>query len=323
MDPSLPAPLRAAIAAMTEGRSGRELGDRAAEISRLYRVRAPSSRAVTSEADALAYALTRMPATYAAIAAALEGLRERAPQFAPQTVLDVGCGPGTAAWAAMAAFPSLEAAQLVDASRPFLDLARNLAAASEAETIRGAELSLGDLAAPGGRADLVTVAYALTELTEARALFAAERLWGASDGVLLIVEPGTPDTWARLMKVRSILINLGAMVLAPCPHHAPCPLTAPDWCHFAQRLPRSRAHIAAKGASAPYEDEMFAYLAVGRCGVLADPPRARILAPVEEGRAGLAIKLCTQEGRLEVQRIAKRDKAAFKGVRKARWGDTV
>ena len=50
--------------------------------------------------DALAYALARMPATYAAVAAGLNALSEIKPDFAPATLLDVGAGPGTATWAA-------------------------------------------------------------------------------------------------------------------------------------------------------------------------------------------------------------------------------
>ncbi|MGL1585795.1 small ribosomal subunit Rsm22 family protein, partial [Vibrio parahaemolyticus] len=46
----------------------------------------------TSE-DALAYALARMPATYAAIAASLNALAEVNPEFAPQSLLDIGAGP--------------------------------------------------------------------------------------------------------------------------------------------------------------------------------------------------------------------------------------
>ena len=59
---------------------------------------------------------------------------------------------------------------------------------------------------------------------------------------LLIIEPGTPAGYARMIALRSQLIASGAHVAAPCPHQAPCPLATPDWCHFAQRLPRSRAH---------------------------------------------------------------------------------
>jgi ribosomal protein RSM22 (predicted rRNA methylase) len=323
MDPSLPPALGAAIAAMIKGRSGRDLGARAAEISRHYRAHAPSSRAVTSQDDALAYALTRMPATYAAVRSALEALLERAPDWAPRSLLDAGCGPGTAAWAAAEAFDLLEVVWLLDANRPLLDLARSLAGASESEALRNAALTLGDLSAPGERAHLVTAAYVLTELSDAAAIQAAAHLWTRTEGVLLIVEPGTPDAWARLMKVRSMLINQGAAILAPCPHLDACPLAAPDWCHFVQRLPRSRSHIAAKAASAPYEDEKFAYLAAARPGVATSEPRPRVLAPPLRDKAGVMLKLCTREGRLEAPRVAKRDKAAFSGVRKARWGDVV
>ncbi len=323
MDPALPLPLRTAVEAMTQGRSGRDLGARSAEISRLYRAHAASSRAVTSEDDALAYALTRMPATYAAVGAALEALCERAPDFAPRTLLDVGCGPGTAAWAAAAMFGTLTDIQLLDASRPFLDLARRLCVASEDAALRGARTTLGDLSVAEARADLVTVAYSLTELTRARAVLAAEHLWASCEGVLVIVEPGTPDAWARLMEVRASLIGHGAVVLAPCPHHAPCPLSPPDWCHFSQRLPRSRAHIAAKGASAPFEDEKFAYLVLARDPLVAEEPRPRVLAPPVEDKASITLKLCTNAGTLALERVAKRDKAVFKSVRKARWGDTV
>ena len=52
-------------------------------------------------------------------------------------------------------------------------------------------------------------------------------------------------------------------------------LQAPDWCHFTQRLPRSRAHKQVKGAELPFEDEKFAYVALTRTAVAAAPlPRA-------------------------------------------------
>ncbi len=76
---------------------------RAAAISKTYRD-GGNSGAITSETDALAYALARMPATYAAVAASLERAGRDRPDFAPQSLLDVGAGPGTASWAAAEAF---------------------------------------------------------------------------------------------------------------------------------------------------------------------------------------------------------------------------
>ena len=51
-------------------------------ISQTYRD-GGGSGAIRSETDALAYALARMPATYAAVTASLNALREITPDFAP------------------------------------------------------------------------------------------------------------------------------------------------------------------------------------------------------------------------------------------------
>jgi ribosomal protein RSM22 (predicted rRNA methylase) len=323
MDAALPHELRAALEAMTEGRSTRDLAERAQAISAAYRSGAPSSQIIRTEADALAYALTRMPATYAAVRAALEALAERAPDFAPETLTDVGCGPGTASWAAFDAFPDLTEARLVDHSRPLLDLAISLM--DETSVAARVESTLAPLASAAlPPAAMVLAAYVLTELSEAIAVEASQRLWTATEGVLVIVEPGTPAGWARLMAIRPILIDMGGKVLAPCPHHEACPVIAPDWCHFSQRLPRSRAHRLLKDADAPFEDEKYAYLVVARPGVAALPSRAaRVLAAPVEDKAAVSLKLCEPSGALELRRIAKRDKESYRAIRRAGWGDLV
>jgi ribosomal protein RSM22 (predicted rRNA methylase) len=104
----------------------------------------------------------------------------------------------------------------------------------------------------------------------------------------------------------------------PCPHDRPCPLTAPDWCHFATRLARSRDHKLLKGADAPFEDEKFSYIVA-----LRDPEparRARIIAPPRLGKWGVELRLCASQG-IEETTIAKRDKPSFKNIRKSAWGD--
>src|SRR6266446_1240434 len=104
--PDLPAELKAALDARLQGLSRNAAAERAALISQTYRDGGGSS-AIRSETDAFAYALARMPATYAAVTASLNALREIRPDFAPTSLLDVGAGPGTATWAAAEAFPSL------------------------------------------------------------------------------------------------------------------------------------------------------------------------------------------------------------------------
>ena len=54
--------------------------------------------------EAAAYAITRLPMTFAAQQRVLGELRARAPSFAPKTLLDFGAGPAPSLWAARRVF---------------------------------------------------------------------------------------------------------------------------------------------------------------------------------------------------------------------------
>jgi ribosomal protein RSM22 (predicted rRNA methylase) len=177
-------------------------------------------------------------------------------------------------------------------------------------------------AGPWPKSDLVAASYALAEIPEARQAQVVRSLWDACDGVLALVEPGTPAGYARILAARALLIAEGAELLAPCPHAAACPLTAPDWCHFSVRLPRSRDHRIAKGAEVPFEDERFAYLLAARANLAAAARNPRILAPPRAGKPGIAFKLCGPAG-LEDRFVGKRDKPAHAIARRLGWGDVL
>jgi ribosomal protein RSM22 (predicted rRNA methylase) len=257
-----------------------------------------------------------MPATYAAVRASLEALSARAPEFAPTSLLDVGCGSGGASLAAVETYPELGQVRLVDQNAPLLDIAAKL--------LPRAEQRLGGLGAAELRgADLVIAAYVLTELAEPDLAPLIERLWAATTGALVLVEPGTPAAWARLMAIRARLVDLGAVVAAPCPHQEACPIVAPDWCHFSQRLPRSRAHRLLKSADAPFEDEKYAYGVFTRPHIALETPRPRVVGPTFEDKGALSLKLCQPDGTVQLRRIGKRDKNAYRAVRRLQWGDRV
>ena len=55
-----------------------------------------------------AYLAYRAPATFAAAAAVFRQVQRQRPDWAPRSLLDAGAGPGVAAWAAVAAWPTLE-----------------------------------------------------------------------------------------------------------------------------------------------------------------------------------------------------------------------
>jgi len=135
----------------------------------------------------------------------------------------------------------------------------------------------------------------------------------------VLVEPGTPAGFARIRAARAALIDAGGHVAAPCTHDHACPLQGDDWCHFSQRLARSRDHMIAKGARVPFEDERYAYVAVSRAPV-ARHASARIIKPLVEAKPGITLPLCETSG-LRNAFVARRDKDGFRVARKKEWGD--
>src|SRR6202008_3023344 len=86
----LPPILRSALDKLAHGKSQREFAHRAEVISQRYRAGAGSHDTIKDADDALAYAFTRLPATYAATAAVIAAVREAWPDFSPRSLVDVG-----------------------------------------------------------------------------------------------------------------------------------------------------------------------------------------------------------------------------------------
>ena len=306
-----PPALTTALDAMLEGVSRKDLAAAAEKMSAGYRQGA-TSQAIATPLQACAYAVARMPATYAACAAVFARLREAMPDFAPSSLLDVGAGSGAASWAAASAWPGISAITMLDRNPALRDLARKLA-----EPLANVEILAGEMTGKKPKADLIVASYVLAELAEDKADAVAVDLWMSANTALALIEPGTPGGFARIRAARSALIEAGAHVAAPCTHDAACPMSGNDWCHFSQRLPRTRDHMLLKDANVPFEDERYSYVVVTREKVSSG---ARILAPPLESKPGLTFKLCDEKG-LQAQFVASRDKDEYRRVRKKDWGD--
>lgn len=319
----LPLPLRAAVDRALDGVALVELKRAADRLSQRYRAELRDGRLhLTDDLAARAYLATRLPATYAAVRAAMDAVARAHPDFAPTTLLDVGAGPGTALWAAADCWPDLDDALLLEASPAIRAVGEELARGVSPPRVswRSVDVAVG---LPDGEArDLVTLAYVLDELSEEARDRLVDGLWARTADTLLIVEPGTPAGWARIRRARERLLGAGAQVLAPCAHAAACPVRAPDWCHFARRVARSRLHRQAKGGEVPWEDEKFSYVAVSRRA--GRPASARILVPPRGvGNGRIAFRLCAADGRVVERVLAKRDGALFKAARRLGWGDAL
>ena len=298
----LPLALRQALDIELQGTPLNELVKASASISEQYRSGKPSK--LTTSIERLAYVAARMPATYAAVHAALSEA-----DIEPRTLLDLGAGPGTVSWAAHAVFGSLESAHLVERNGPLAQLGQRLGAPIPATWV------VADVSTPLPTADLVVLSYALSETSWQATL---EKAWAATGMMLALVEPGTPKGFNLIREARQWLIGRGASIAAPCPHGRACPMTKDNWCHFAARVERTSLHRRMKGAELGYEDEKFSYVLATRAAVAT--PEGRIIRHPRQKAGYVQLELCTTAG-LITKNVPKSSGLLHRAARKAGWGD--
>lgn len=321
----LPHNLRLALAAELAGAHPKALAESVAALSARYRDAgtAHDGPLVRSQREAAAYAAYRMPATFAAVYAALAALGAAAPDFRPSSLLDVGAGPGTAAWAAAQLWPDLSGASLLERDEHMTALGQRLARHATARPLRDAVWRRADIM--GGEwnaptSDLVVAAYILGEIPLEKRDDVVARLWAHAIGAVVIVEPGTPRGFAVVRQARAALIAAGATVAAPCPHDAACPMPEGDWCHFAQRIARTPLHRGVKAAALSYEDEKFSYVAATRFAV--DGREPRVLRHPQTRKGHIIFELCTPSG-LQRRTVSRKDGSRYHQARDAAWGSTL
>jgi ribosomal protein RSM22 (predicted rRNA methylase) len=317
----MPDRLQIAIEEAVAGSEHSALRRASAEISVAYKNGDFTAPILRSSVHRSAYTLVRMPATYAANVHALRNLQSSVPGFAPRTVLDLGSGPGTSAWAAAEVFPSIETFTLLERDPGLVELGRSLAGRSESTSLRRAEWRSCDLvnSTTLPKADLILISYALGELENKNRLKVVERAWMAAQQALVVIEPGTKKGFEIVLGVRTQLLGMDAQLAAPCPHMNQCPMAAAgDWCHFAQRIERSSEHRRLKDGALGYEDEKFSYVAGSRMPV--SSPRARVVRHPGIFSGYVKLELCSGPS-LERQTVTRSQGKSYKEARHARWGD--
>nr|WP_202509730.1 small ribosomal subunit Rsm22 family protein [Streptomyces sp. SID5643] len=305
---------------MLDGLPPRQASQAVERLIASYRGATPTDAPILRDrADVAAYAAYRMPATFEAVRAALEAFADAVPAWVPGGHTDLGGGTGAAAWAVNAVWGGERPVTVLDWAEPALALGREIAAANpELRDVRWQRSRIG-AALTLDSTDLVTVSYVLNELTAADRAALVDAAAAAAQAVV-IVEPGTPDGYARLIEARDRLITAGFRIAAPCPHSAACPIApGTDWCHFSARVSRSSLHRQVKGGSLAYEDEKFAYVAAARFPV--EPAANRVVRRPQIRKGQVLLDLCRSEPSLRRATVTKRHGDLYKAARDADWGD--
>ncbi len=274
----------------------------------------------------VAYVICRMAATFAADRRALQHMKKTLPDFAPKTVLDIGCGPGGALFAALETYPSIEKGVGLDRSVDFAKLFEMLFSQSFVPKTDCSikQCNLSQTPKWTDSVDLAIASYSFGELSESsRSLWIKEA--AEKSRVLLIVEPGTPAGYKCLMECRKLVIQMKGTIVAPCTHMQACPHEGTKrWCHESVRLFRTSLHRRMKGGSLGYEDEKFCYLAVvfDQSILLKIPPYRIVHVPqARHGHSNFVV--CSKAGKIEKIIFSKKHQGSYKEAREAEWGDSL
>ena len=314
----LPNALSQAIAAEGERLPAQDLVQAAQRLSSAYRRETAGLPVRLNEAERVAYVAMRLPATYAAVCAALDEMARVVDVTEFDSCLDAGSGPGTASLAARERLASLSIFKQIERDGGWSSIAARLSGAMGFQASRGN----GDIVSVIEQSrtyDLVLAAYVLNELPRANLDGAIRALWSATASALVVVEPGTPHGFEVVGRVRTLCLESGGFAAAPCTHNAACPMTPSDWCHRAVRVERSPLHRKLKDAALGFEDEKFSYVVITRRAPTRLAPSRIVRRPIRAG-GHVHLDLCSENG-LTRSTITRADRSPYKAARDADWGD--
>ena len=292
--------------------------EQAQNVSKKYRENTgKGNKIITSNSEAIAYAISRMPATYCAVYSSLsQTLKKYKNEI--KTVYDIGAGTGSATWAIQELLQPQKITCL-EYEKEMLKIGERLMKKTETK----ASWEQFDITKDcfQEKADLVISSYMINELEESSRKRAIQKMWEATSGLLLLIEPGTPEGFKHILEAREILLQQKANIVAPCTHNGKCEISQDDWCSFYVRVARSGIHRQAKNGILGYEDEKFSYIAFSR-ELTFENGQARILRHPQIGQGHVKVKVCTQNG-IQEKTFTKKDKEAYKKVRKLDAGECI
>ncbi|MBX9577333.1 MAG: small ribosomal subunit Rsm22 family protein [Chthoniobacterales bacterium] len=142
-------------------------------------------------------------------------------------IIDWGCGTGVAS-RQVTEWSGIQQVTLVDQSPLALDFAQQQLSKSSIVT---------QVQSPGSSfvpKSLLLLSHVLGELSDAEAEALAHQASLVDE--IIWVEPGSHDISRKLSQVRSIFLEAGHHLIAPCTHALPCPMLQArqerHWCHF-------------------------------------------------------------------------------------------
>lgn len=315
---NIPDELKIAIEELLSEKRVNEIIKNAKIISDRYRNNeGKGKRLLTEQSEAISYAISRMPATYAAVYTAVQQTIENYDENL-QTLFDIGAGTGAATWA-ISDIINIADSKCFERESNMINIGKQLMKNTELNKVKWERF---DILKEEIRenADIVITSYMINELPENEKENVIEKLWKATNKLLVIIEPGTPSGFKNILKARNRLLKNGGYIVAPCSNQGKCKIAEDDWCAFYTRVLRSSIHKRAKNGELGYEDEKFSYIAFSKIPVKNNGNR--ILRHPQIYKGYVNVKLCTKDG-IQEKKYSKKDGEIYKIVRKLDAGETI
>jgi len=308
--------------------------------------RDPSFNGYGSNRKALAaYGLFFFPRAYVRT---LLVLRECGTDFRPTRITDLGAGTGAAGLACLHFFSDAKPMHLhlVDRAKEGLDLAQTIFSESRSlwpnASLRTTTADARDYQHED-EVDLIISSFAVNEWMENEP--AEDKLfeWVKKQlkslrpgGRLILLEPALHATVERMERLRDrIAEHHVARILAPCPHHAPCPMLAQKrgWCHEVRewKVPESLRWINRQLLRDVHLLKFSMLVLEKGPPKTADTPWMRLVSPVKKENGKYVVHGCGHDGHLHTcewltKRLSAGQKAASEELERGdrvKWSKTA
>lgn len=292
------------------------------EISLKYREEnIQSSSVISSDIQALSYISSRMGETSIIAYNVLYKLNSFTPLNKNiSSILDLGSGTGSIFWA-LKNFISTAKITAVEKQANMIKYSKILSKPLDYDINFVNSDVLSSKVKELEAFDLVIESFMLNEMTFSDRTKTLDLMYNKSKKYIILIEPGTPNSFEKMMQDRNYLLSKGMQLLLPCPHSDNCKLQN-DYCNFSVRVNRTKLSKSIKDGTLGYEDEKYFYL------IFAKEPQdfnhqATILRKPVYAKNRIELKLCNKDGSIIKKIITKNNKSQYSEIKKLKHGDFV
>lgn len=288
---------------------------------------------VRSIDSARAYLIYRLPATSMVIYDVVNRIEEADENFKPKTILDLGSGPASSVYPLLNKYGSdieitllEEQASMKEAGEQFLcEIQKNESSGSILDKIKWVQSDFKSFK-KDKKYDLVLASYMANELDEKELINIINAVTSHTEdnGIVVIIVPGVPEFFNKLLFLRNNFVSRGFNILSPCTFTGGCKMEGTgDWCHFYKRIQRSKALRYIKEGELPFEDEKYSYLVLSKKEPESGNNDNRIIRHPQIKKGMVELILCNKDG-IRTEKITKsKSPDIFKKLKSAGWGDKL